>query len=81
LACRPGITSPASLAFIDEQDLLAQCSTPDRYYREVLLPRKLELDLFYCQHVSLLVDAQLIVRTALRLVVPPHFQRRRKILL
>ena len=80
LAFRPGITSPASLAFIDEQESTgALLDTRPLYYREVILPRKLELDLSYCQHVSLLVDAQLIVRTALRLVLPPHFQRRRKI--
>jgi hypothetical protein len=41
LAVRPGITDPASLAYIDEARLLAAAADPEREYIEVILPAKL----------------------------------------
>lgn len=45
LKVRPGITSPASLAFSNENEILEQQSDPETYYREVILPEKIRLDL------------------------------------
>lgn len=46
LQIRPGITSPASLAYRDESSLLGRDDWEETYVREIL-PRKLEIDLGY----------------------------------
>ena len=43
LAVRPGITDPASIEFRNEENLLASTPDPEDYYRDVILPRKLDL--------------------------------------
>ena len=40
LAVRPGLTDPASLAYIDEASLLAAAADPEREYIERILPAK-----------------------------------------
>jgi lipopolysaccharide/colanic/teichoic acid biosynthesis glycosyltransferase len=43
LAVRPGITDPASLAFLRRgAELLARAADPEREYIDVILPRKLQ---------------------------------------
>ncbi len=64
LAHRPGITDLATLLFRDEEALLAAEADPERAYREQVLPAKLELNLEYQLHRSLLSDLKLIVLTA-----------------
>ena len=44
LQIRPGITSPASLVFSNENEILSTQSDPETYYREVILPAKINLD-------------------------------------
>lgn len=68
LALKPGITSPASLTFIDEETVLA--AQPDRegYYTRVLLPQKLAIDLGYCRQCGLAADLRILAATALRLL-------------
>ena len=44
LQVRPGITSPASLAFSNENEILATQTDPENYYRETILPEKIRLD-------------------------------------
>lgn len=68
LAFKPGLTSPASLTFIDEEQLLAAQADRSGYYTRVLLPRKLEMDLTYCRSMSLATDLEIIARTARRLL-------------
>lgn len=68
LAFKPGITSPASLIFIDEEQVLAEQTDRSGYYTRVLLPRKLDIDLTYCSRMSLAADLGIIVRTARRMV-------------
>lgn len=42
---KPGITGPASLAFIDEEKLLAAQASLEDFYIKTLMQRKLDLDL------------------------------------
>jgi lipopolysaccharide/colanic/teichoic acid biosynthesis glycosyltransferase len=63
LAVRPGITSPASLAFRDEESILA-AGGGERAYAASILPRKLELDLQYVDRQSVLYDLSVLLRTA-----------------
>ena len=62
LTIRPGITSPASLAFRDEERLLATSGGKDAYIRSVM-PGKLEMDLRYVEHHTVGGDLRIIGRT------------------
>lgn len=68
LAVRPGLTSLASLEYIDESDILARSSDPERAYIERVMPAKLALDLRYVREGSLWLDLRIIARTAMRLL-------------
>ncbi len=64
---KPGITGPASVAFVDEETLLAGQPDKHSFYLQTLMPRKLELDLAYCEKVSFIADIKLILGTLGRL--------------
>ncbi len=68
LAVRPGITDPASLAWIDEGRLLAAAADPEREYIEVILPAKLQRAAEYAERASLATDLAVLWRT-LRLLL------------
>ena len=68
LAVRPGITDPASLAWIDEGRLLADAADPEREYIEVILPAKLQRAAEYAERASLATDLAVLWRT-LRLLL------------
>jgi lipopolysaccharide/colanic/teichoic acid biosynthesis glycosyltransferase len=59
---RPGITGLAQLLNADEESRLVDAD-PDRAYREVILPRKLELDAAYLRHRSTRLDLWIIAQT------------------
>jgi lipopolysaccharide/colanic/teichoic acid biosynthesis glycosyltransferase len=62
---KPGITSPASLAFSNEEALLS-ADNPEAAYIKEILPKKLALDLQYFQTRSLFSDLALVVQTVAR---------------
>ena len=64
LAVRPGITDPASLAFIDEAALLERATDPERAYVELILPAKLQQAADYAERASLRTDIGVLWRTA-----------------
>jgi lipopolysaccharide/colanic/teichoic acid biosynthesis glycosyltransferase len=68
LEVRPGITGPASLAYIDEELILATAADREKFYVNTIMRRKLRFDLAYCRNVCLLGDARLIIRTGGSLV-------------
>ncbi len=68
LAVRPGITDPASLAFIDEAGLLAAAADPEREYVERILPAKVQAAVDYAERASLANDLVVLARTALALL-------------
>jgi lipopolysaccharide/colanic/teichoic acid biosynthesis glycosyltransferase len=63
LSVPPGITDLASLVFRHEERLLADCSDVETFYRECLLPRKLEISAHYALTRSTLSDIRLIALT------------------
>ncbi|MFM8395326.1 MAG: sugar transferase [Acidobacteriota bacterium] len=69
LAYRPGLTSPASIEFRDESDLLAEQADPEGYYCTVQIPAKIAIDLAYLDRASTLSDLSLLAQTVLRVVV------------
>ena len=67
LALRPGITDPASLAFIDEAALLAAAADPEREYIEVILPAKLQCSVDYAEQATPWSDLRVLLATLRRL--------------
>ncbi|MBL7982736.1 MAG: sugar transferase [Flavobacteriales bacterium] len=67
LSVRPGLSSLASIAYINENEVLGRSKDPERTYVEEVMPAKLALDLQYVREQSLWLDLSIIVRTALRL--------------
>jgi lipopolysaccharide/colanic/teichoic acid biosynthesis glycosyltransferase len=63
LTVQPGITDPASIEFRNEEELLARADDPQRHYREVILPRKLDLYEAYVRTRSFFGDVGIILRT------------------
>jgi lipopolysaccharide/colanic/teichoic acid biosynthesis glycosyltransferase len=63
LTLRPGLTGPATLAFRDEEDLLAAQDDPERYNREVIYPAKVRLNRAYLEDYTLAEDLRCIIQT------------------
>jgi lipopolysaccharide/colanic/teichoic acid biosynthesis glycosyltransferase len=63
LEVRPGITDPVSIAYRDEEKLLAAADDPIRYYRETVLPDKLRRNLAYLRKRSLWSDLRVLAET------------------
>jgi lipopolysaccharide/colanic/teichoic acid biosynthesis glycosyltransferase len=68
LAYRPGITSPASIAFSNENEILAQQPDPENFYRTELMPAKIGKDLLYSRQATIWSDCAVIARTVVRLL-------------
>lgn len=68
---RPGITSPASLAYRHEEQLLADSSDVEQAYVEEVMPAKLAMELAYFERRSLLSDFRVLARTA-STILRPH---------
>ena len=66
LSIRPGITGPATLEFRNEEELLSSQSDPERYNREVIWPKKVELNREYVANYSFWKDFGYIWRTIAR---------------
>jgi dTDP-4-amino-4,6-dideoxygalactose transaminase/lipopolysaccharide/colanic/teichoic acid biosynthesis glycosyltransferase len=64
LAFRPGITGAASVAFIDEEKLLAAHPDKERFYLSVLMPQKLSMELAWSKDFSLSADLRILLATA-----------------
>ena len=67
LSIRPGITSPASIFFRDEERLLDADSVMEKYLSSIV-PSKLRLDQIYANEHTFLGDLDIIFLTALALL-------------
>lgn len=63
LSVRPGITSPASIKYRNENDILAREDDPEKYYIDVIMQDKLAIGLDYIDHQSMITDIKLIFQT------------------
>jgi lipopolysaccharide/colanic/teichoic acid biosynthesis glycosyltransferase len=75
LQVRPGITDLATLLYRHEEELLAASTDPDRYYRETVLPSKLNLSVQYMRNSSFWSDLKVILLTARYSFFPTGFRR------
>jgi len=62
LRTRPGVTSPASVVYRDEEKMLSSASLMEDYYQHVL-PAKLRLDAVYLRNRTILSDLDVIFWT------------------
>lgn len=60
LSVRPGITDWASIRYLQENDLLAQCDDPEAFYIGTILPSKIIQNLEYVDHHNLWTDCKII---------------------
>ena len=63
LSERPGITDPASIVYRREAEEIATADDPERYYLEVVMPKKVALYVEYVEQRSLINDVRLIAKT------------------
>ena len=63
LSVRPGITGPATLAYRDEESLLAAQSDPEAFNRDVVYPDKVRLNLAYIRNYRLWTDLECVGRS------------------
>jgi len=75
LELKPGITGAASLAFSDEERLLAQVSSEHltSFYLDLVLPQKARIDREYALRATFLSDCVILLKT----VLVPLFQMHR----
>lgn len=67
LELSPGITGPATLKYIKEEELLAKIGDPEKYSNEVIWPDKVRLNLNYYRTRSFAGDLVIIMKTIFRI--------------
>ncbi|MCO5194751.1 MAG: sugar transferase [Anaerolineae bacterium] len=68
LSVRPGITSPASIIYSNEEKLLSSGSVETEYLRNIL-PDKLHVDELYVRNATFLTDLDVLFWTVITLIV------------
>jgi lipopolysaccharide/colanic/teichoic acid biosynthesis glycosyltransferase len=68
LVVKPGITDYASLAYFNENEILAKAADPQKVYLEQIMPAKIELNQRYLSDPSLFKDIKIIGLTALKII-------------
>ncbi len=63
LTVKPGITDNAAIRFRNEEEILANISNPELYYKEIILPQKLNIYREYILLQSFVGDMRIIFKT------------------
>jgi lipopolysaccharide/colanic/teichoic acid biosynthesis glycosyltransferase len=63
LSVRPGITDYASIAYRNENELLAMASDPEEMYVQEIMPRKIEMNFNYINNRSIKTYFAIILKT------------------
>ena len=63
LGIKPGITGPATLAYRNEEEILASVDDPEKYNSEVIFPDKVRINIEYINNYSLMSDVKYIAAT------------------
>jgi lipopolysaccharide/colanic/teichoic acid biosynthesis glycosyltransferase len=72
LAMKPGLTGAATLAFANEEELLAQVPESDLvgFYVRNIMPRKARLDCEYAAQANILTDFRILLKTVAGIFSP-----------
>jgi len=76
LTVKPGITDPASIYYRNEEELLTQAADPAAFYRDHILPHKLDLYEEYVQTRTFWRDILLILKTISSVLFPEKYSHR-----
>jgi lipopolysaccharide/colanic/teichoic acid biosynthesis glycosyltransferase len=63
LIVKPGITDNSSVFFRNEESLLKESEDPEKTYKEIILPKKLDFYEDYVQNNSFIGDLKIIFKT------------------
>lgn len=63
LSLRPGLTSPASIKYAREEELLSMVPDPQKHFDEVIWPDKMRMNMEYIKRRTFIGDIVLILRT------------------
>jgi lipopolysaccharide/colanic/teichoic acid biosynthesis glycosyltransferase len=67
LSVKPGITDKASIAYSNENEVLAKYPDAEKAYIEIVMPAKLKLNLEYIEHRSFIGDLKLMAQTVFKI--------------
>ena len=65
LSIKPGITGPATIFFKNEEQILAHKEDPISYNKQIIWPKKVEINKKYIENYSLCQDINYIIKTVL----------------
>ena len=68
LSVKPGITGLATTRFVYEDILLDKFDNPEQHYRQIILPKKGQLECFYVDNWSLALDIKIFWETIIILL-------------
>lgn len=63
LSIKPGVTGPASIAYRNEEELLAKQREPEKFSREIIWPEKIKINKKYILEYTFLKDIEYIFKT------------------
>ncbi len=66
LFLRPGVTGPATLKYLDEEEILSGVSNPQQYNDEIIYPDKVRINIKYLEKFSFVGDLKIIFYTLIR---------------
>ena len=65
---KPGITGYGSLEFSDEEKRLEEVVDAEEYFAKVIMPRKAEIEVWYVDNWSAILDVKIFFKTILKLL-------------
>ena len=66
----PGLTGLGSIFFSDEEAMLTSSVNHDEFYDSVIMPYKGQLETWYVNHATILIDLKIVYVTALKIIFP-----------
>jgi lipopolysaccharide/colanic/teichoic acid biosynthesis glycosyltransferase len=66
----PGLTGLGSIFFSDEEAMLTSSVNNDEFYDSVIMPYKGQLETWYVNHTTILIDLKIVYVTALKIIFP-----------
>ena len=66
----PGLTGLGSIFFSDEEAMLTSSVNHDEFYDSVIMPYKGQLETWYVNHTTILIDLKIVYVTALKIIFP-----------
>ena len=67
---KPGITGIGSIIFRDEEYLISNNDDPEKFYKEKIAPYKGQLEYWYFDNKSILIDIKIILITVIVIIFP-----------